>query len=47
MPTPNFEYDLSISYAHIDNQHYSEVPQGWVDYLQALDLDADRVELGG
>ena len=33
MPTPNFEYDLFISYAHIDNQHYSGVPQGWVDYL--------------
>jgi TIR domain-containing protein len=33
MATPNFEYDLFISYAHIDNQYYSGVPQGWVDYL--------------
>ena len=31
--TPNFEYDLFISYAHIDNQHYSEVPQGGLNYL--------------
>ncbi len=33
MSTPNFDYDLFISYAHIDNQHYSDLPQGWVDYL--------------
>jgi len=27
-------WDIFISYAHIDNQHYSGIPQGWVDYLQ-------------
>ena len=30
----NWNWDIFISYAHIDNQHYSDVPQGWVDYLQ-------------
>ncbi len=28
------EWDIFISYAHIDNQHYSDIPQGWIDYLQ-------------
>ena len=29
-----FAWDIFISYAHIDNQHYSDIPQGWIDYLQ-------------
>jgi hypothetical protein len=29
-----FEWDIFISYSHIDNQHYSDYPQGWIDYLQ-------------
>ena len=33
MGPPYFEYDLFISYAHIDNQHYPDVPKGWIDYL--------------
>src|SRR5438067_3984115 len=39
MGHPDFEYDLFISYAHIDNQHYSDVPKGWIDYLH------DRLEI--
>ncbi|MGH8582979.1 MAG: TIR domain-containing protein [Gammaproteobacteria bacterium] len=31
-PSP-FDWDVFISYAHIDNRHYSGVPQGWVDFL--------------
>lgn len=33
MKPSRFEWDVFISYAHIDNQHYSGVPQGWVDFL--------------
>jgi hypothetical protein len=29
-----WDWDIFISYAHIDNQHYSDIPQGWIDYLQ-------------
>src|SRR5918996_6033307 len=26
-------HDIFISYAHIDNQHFSGVENGWIDYL--------------
>jgi TIR domain len=28
------EWDIFISYTHIDNQHYPGIPQGWIDDLQ-------------
>ncbi len=33
MPPLSFDWDIFISYAHIDNEHYSDIPQGWIDYL--------------
>jgi hypothetical protein len=30
---PPFDWDIFISYAHIDNGHYADIPQGWIDYL--------------
>ena len=29
----NFENHLFISYTHIDNQHYSGIPKGWIDHF--------------
>ena len=34
MPRQIGMWDIFISYAHIDNQRYSEIPLGWIDYLQ-------------
>ncbi len=33
MLPPGFDWDIFISYAHIDNEHFSDLPQGWIDYL--------------
>src|SRR5262249_51982837 len=33
MPPLSFDWDIFISYAHIDNEHYSDIPQGWIDSL--------------
>ena len=33
MPPVNFEWDIFISYAHIDNAHFSDIPYGWIDVL--------------
>jgi hypothetical protein len=33
MPPLSFDWDIFISYAHIDNEHYSDIPHGWIDYL--------------
>jgi hypothetical protein len=30
---PKFENQIFISYAHIDNEHFSEVKKGWIDHL--------------
>ena len=36
--TPNYENDLFISYAHIDNARFTEIEKGWIDLLhEALD----------
>src|SRR5215216_342489 len=32
-PTPSFDYDIFISYAHIDNQPLDEGLKGWVETL--------------
>jgi uncharacterized protein DUF4062 len=34
MPPVSFEWDIFISYAHIDNLHFPDIPYGWIDYLQ-------------
>jgi hypothetical protein len=28
-----YKNDIFLSYAHIDNQHFSDVEKGWIDYL--------------
>jgi hypothetical protein len=33
MPAPGFEYDLFISYAHLNNQPIPGGEKGWIDYL--------------
>ncbi|HEY6968924.1 MAG TPA: toll/interleukin-1 receptor domain-containing protein [Candidatus Angelobacter sp.] len=32
----NFEYDAFISYAHLDNEHPKDTPQGWIDKLHEI-----------
>ncbi|MGE0682140.1 MAG: hypothetical protein AB7P69_14735 [Candidatus Binatia bacterium] len=33
MESLRFEWDIFISNAHIDNEHYPDIPHGWIDYL--------------
>jgi hypothetical protein len=36
---PPFDWDIFISYAHLDNAHFSDIPQGWIEYLhERLDI---------
>jgi hypothetical protein len=39
MPPVGFDWDIFISYAHIDNTHFSDIPHGWIDVLhERLDI---------
>jgi len=46
MPPLSFNWDIFISYAHIDNEHYSDVPHGWIEYLHER-LDVRLAQLLG
>ncbi len=46
MPPLSFDWDIFISYAHLDNAHFSDIPQGWIEYLHER-LDVRLAQLLG